>query len=352
MSTGQTIFPTPSTANEELTAAAGKSYITTLRQQALAQWWGNFVPIDQWTPPAVKPMFKGQRFQRYDMSLETRLETLDSNFGDSEPGTYEKHFAGVTEVIEELSVPATPVNPTTSPPLPAPLCPTGSRIRCSARTPAQFQHDFIVAASQESSTPSKSSAVKQATALAAGTTKMKCHRNVEVFSSHAKIFGDPEVKVFSPPLIGIGPNTDAVIDRFKMGDQTILKLRELITTMRSSRWEAILRSPKWDSTYEQASNLMAALHADLNGHQMDGMHKISSLLLVVLKSPLYFLDRSPVIFVPTVLKLNIYFNTLSIKLLFNGYFRPTLATNSTKGPPQQGRKGSSYNSMSPEVSGF
>jgi hypothetical protein len=37
------------------------------------------------------------------MSLETRLETLDSNFGDSEPGTYEKHFAGVTEVIEELS---------------------------------------------------------------------------------------------------------------------------------------------------------------------------------------------------------------------------------------------------------
>jgi hypothetical protein len=63
MSTGQTIFPTPSTANEELTAAAGKSYIATLRQQALAQWWGNFVPIDQWTPPAVKPMFEGQRFQ-------------------------------------------------------------------------------------------------------------------------------------------------------------------------------------------------------------------------------------------------------------------------------------------------
>ncbi|KAG2746278.1 hypothetical protein P692DRAFT_20876386 [Suillus brevipes Sb2] len=103
MSTGQIIFPTPSTANKELTAAAGKSYITTLRQQALAQWWGNFVPIDQWTPPAVKPMFEGQRFQRYDMSLETRLETLDSNFGDSEPSTYEKHFAGVTEVIEELS---------------------------------------------------------------------------------------------------------------------------------------------------------------------------------------------------------------------------------------------------------
>jgi hypothetical protein len=109
---------------------------------------------------------------------------------------------------------------------------------------------------------------------------MKCHRNVEVFSSHAKIFGDPEVKVFGPPLIGIGPNTDAVIDRFKMGDQPILKLRELITTVRSSRWEVILRSPKWDSTYEQASNLMAALHADLNGHQMDGMHKVILLQII------------------------------------------------------------------------
>ncbi|KAG2748509.1 hypothetical protein P692DRAFT_201805785 [Suillus brevipes Sb2] len=80
MSTGQTIFPTPSTANEELMAAA-----------------------NQWTPPAVKPMFEGQIFQRYDMNLETRLETLDSNFVDSEPGTYKKHFASVTEVIEELS---------------------------------------------------------------------------------------------------------------------------------------------------------------------------------------------------------------------------------------------------------
>ncbi|KAG1778644.1 hypothetical protein EV702DRAFT_1196155 [Suillus placidus] len=104
MSTGQVHFPAPSIANEEQTALAGKlSYLTTLRQQALAQWWGNFVPIDQWTPPTVKRQFESQRFQRYDMSLKTWLETLDSNFGDSEPGTYEKCFAGVTESIEELS---------------------------------------------------------------------------------------------------------------------------------------------------------------------------------------------------------------------------------------------------------
>ncbi|KAG1768106.1 hypothetical protein EV702DRAFT_1050123 [Suillus placidus] len=203
--------------------------------------------------------------------------------------------------------PVTPVNPAASPSLPAPLCPTGSRIRCSARAPAQFQRDFVVATSQESSTPSKSSAVKQATALAVGTAKMKHRQNAEVFS-HAKIYGDPEVKVFGPPLISIGPNTDAVIDRFKMGDQTILKLRELITTMRSSRWEAILRSPKWDFTYEHTSNLTAALHADLDGRRMDGMHKMSAQLSVVLK-------------IAAVLKLNIYLDTLSIKLLVNEYFR-------------------------------
>lgn len=166
------------------------------------------------------------------------------------------------------------MNPTASPSLPAPLCPTGVRIQCSARAPTQFQRDFVLAASQTSSTPSKSSAVKQATALAAGTAKMKQRRHAEVFSSHAKNFGGSDVKVFGPPLISIGPNTDAVIDRFKMGDQTILKLHELITTVRSSRWEAILRSPKWDFTYEQASNLTTALHADLGGYRIDGMHKV------------------------------------------------------------------------------
>ncbi|KAG1778325.1 hypothetical protein EV702DRAFT_1196329 [Suillus placidus] len=189
--------------------------------------------------------------------------------------------------------PATPVNPAASPSLPAPLCPTGSRIRCSARAPAQFQRDFVVAASQESSTPSKSSAVKQATALAVGTAKMKRRRNAEVFS-HAKIYGDPEVKVFGPPLISIGPNTDAVIDRFKMGDQTILKLRELITTSAQQPLGSDLEVPQiW-----MAVGWMACI----SGSQ----------------------DQLPVIFIATVLKLNIYLDTLSIKLLVNEYFRPQL----------------------------
>lgn len=78
------------------------------------------MPIDEWTPPAVKPMFEGLQFKSksfiqcpqpqytnyisgYNMSQETRHDTLNSNFGDSEPGTYEKGFAGVTEVMDELS---------------------------------------------------------------------------------------------------------------------------------------------------------------------------------------------------------------------------------------------------------
>ncbi|KAG1767939.1 hypothetical protein EDD22DRAFT_844273 [Suillus occidentalis] len=83
MSTGQLDFTTTSIANKK--------------------HMDNFVSIDQWTLLAVKPIFKGQRFHRYDMSLETQLNTFDSNFGNLKPGTYEKHFAGVTEVINELS---------------------------------------------------------------------------------------------------------------------------------------------------------------------------------------------------------------------------------------------------------
>jgi hypothetical protein len=37
------------------------------------------------------------------MSPETQLDTLNSNVRDSETGTYEKCFAGVTEVMDELS---------------------------------------------------------------------------------------------------------------------------------------------------------------------------------------------------------------------------------------------------------
>ncbi|KAG1752276.1 hypothetical protein EDD22DRAFT_850616 [Suillus occidentalis] len=51
----------------------------------------------------VKPTFKDLPFQRYNMSLETQLDNLDNNVGDSEPGTYKKCFTRVMEVMNELS---------------------------------------------------------------------------------------------------------------------------------------------------------------------------------------------------------------------------------------------------------
>ena len=67
------------------------------------------------------------------------------------------------------------------------------------------------------------------------------------------------------PLISIGPNTDAVLDRFNLGDDILPRLYTLIGSARSSRWEAVLRSSPWNLTFEQASNLSNALLADLKG---------------------------------------------------------------------------------------
>lgn len=69
--------------------------------------------------------------------------------------------------------------------------------------------------------------------------------------------------MFGPALISLGPNTDAAIDRFKLGDEILPKLRALTGTVRSSQWEAIFRSPQWDLTYKQAFVLSRALLADL-----------------------------------------------------------------------------------------
>jgi hypothetical protein len=58
---------------------------------------------------------------------------------------------------------------------------------------------------------------------------------------------------------------DTIIDRFKMDDTVLLKLHQLIRSVCSSHWEAVLHSPKWDLTYEEASNLTHALIADIQG---------------------------------------------------------------------------------------
>ncbi|KAG1721097.1 uncharacterized protein EDB91DRAFT_1088581 [Suillus paluster] len=58
---------------------------------------------DQWEPPRVRSRFQHLQFRRYDMSPETRIETLDSRIGDLTPDEYERSFAGVEESIQELA---------------------------------------------------------------------------------------------------------------------------------------------------------------------------------------------------------------------------------------------------------
>jgi len=81
--------------------------------------------------------------------------------------------------------------------------------------------------------------------------------------------------IFPPMLVSIGPNTDAVLDRFKMNDDVLLRLRTLISTVRSSRWEAVLRSHQWNLPYKQAANLSRALNADTQGSMGTRFEKVS-----------------------------------------------------------------------------
>jgi len=51
------------------------------------------------------------------------------------------------------------------------------------------------------------------------------------------------------PIISIGASTDAILNRFGSSDQIIPHLRVLVTTVCSSRWEAMLRDPPWNLNY-------------------------------------------------------------------------------------------------------
>jgi hypothetical protein len=98
-----------------------------------------------------------------------------------------------------------------------------------------------------------------------------------IFSAQPELSCSDGVQNFVPPLISIGPNTDTALDRFNLGDDLLPKLRVLISTVRSSRWESVFRSQKWDLTYEQASFLSRALLADLQGMPLNAnVAKVSS----------------------------------------------------------------------------
>ncbi|KAG1764089.1 hypothetical protein EV702DRAFT_1051461 [Suillus placidus] len=165
--------------------------------------------------------------------------------------------------------------------LPAPMVATGAHIQCSAQSPEAFANDFQAQA-QSKILPSDipSAAIREGVELAISTAKkptahshrIRQRRLTEVYVPGDKnagpLFSGQELShaaeaKFGPALISIGANTDATLDRLGLGDEILLKLRILIGTTRSSRWEAVFRSPKWNFTYEQATILSKALLTDL-----------------------------------------------------------------------------------------
>ena len=82
---------------------------------------------------------------------------------------------------------------------------------------------------------------------------------------------------FQGALISIGPETDAVIDRFGLNDNLVPRLRVLTCKILSSRWETVLRTPNWGLSYEQSTNLAKAMQADICGHQSQAIQVFASL---------------------------------------------------------------------------
>ncbi|KAG2108743.1 uncharacterized protein F5147DRAFT_652730 [Suillus discolor] len=103
MSTRRVRFSMPLTSEQPDPISAGESFVSALQQKALAKWWGNFVPIDQWTPPNIRHKFKDLPFRKNDMTAEIRIDTPESHLGDSTPDVYNCNFARVEEAIQELS---------------------------------------------------------------------------------------------------------------------------------------------------------------------------------------------------------------------------------------------------------
>src|ERR1700733_13196361 len=70
---------------------------------------------------------------------------------------------------------------------------------------------------------------------------------------------------FGGVIISFGPNTDNILDQFQLDDSLVPRLHVLTKKVRSTGWEAMLRTPYWGLTYERASNLSRAMLADING---------------------------------------------------------------------------------------
>ncbi|KAG6905274.1 hypothetical protein DXG01_003769 [Tephrocybe rancida] len=75
-------------------------------------------------------------------------------------------------------------------------------------------------------------------------------------------------------IVSIGPRTDAVFDRFSFPPDEIRKIRRLVQSERSSRWEEVMRVGEFCYSFEQASTMFEALKVDLGIENSKAILKI------------------------------------------------------------------------------
>ncbi|KAH7904465.1 hypothetical protein BJ138DRAFT_1106801 [Hygrophoropsis aurantiaca] len=194
---------------------------------------------------------------------------------------------GVSALPTNLSLSAGPPHP---PFLPAPENTMGCHIKCTTRPINALEHIMAEFHSSKGSSHvgpqsgTTSSRIRQRRPADAFQAGIFVKNSIALAPTVSSKFASDSTHDRFPggkPLISIGPHSDAIIDRFKMGDHTLPRLHELISTIQSSRWEAILRSARWDLSYEQAANLAKALKLDVREASFSRTAKQTSTVISV-----------------------------------------------------------------------
>ena len=81
-------------------------------------------------------------------------------------------------------------------------------------------------------------------------------------------------------IISIGPHTDRTLDELDLEDLLIPHLHELVSTVRSSKWESVLQSSHYGLRPDQAVRLNLALFDNLSvGTQMASVRANDQVIL-------------------------------------------------------------------------
>lgn len=154
-----------------------------------------------------------------------------------------------------------------------------SRVQCTGLSQRAFKEP--IASDNTFNGPSPSSAISEAISLIprantpppctpSGQRSIRKRRPADAFLASAgeknpelPLVVPSDTSALGPPLISLGPSTDAVLDQFGLEDHLLPRLHVLTRTVRSSRWEAVLRTAPWKMTNKQATHLACALAEDL-----------------------------------------------------------------------------------------